>query len=351
MFKKNIYLILLVITITSCNYNTDTYSSKKETTTVIPIAKNDALFAFGSCSNQAFEEQMWDEINFNKPEVWIWGGDAVYSDTEDPEYMKEQYRIQKSNIGYQTLLKQTTVIGTWDDHDYGANDAGKEYPMKNESKEIFLDFLDIPKNASIRNRDGVYNSYEYKYDKGSIKVILLDARYFRTKLTPDTFGKKRYLDNVDSTGTMLGNKQWKWLENELNSSKADFNVIVSGIQVLSNLHGFEAWGNMPTERTKLLKLISTSKAKGVFILSGDRHICEISKIKLDNMPYPIYDITSSGLTHSYTNVSKEENPYRISDLVGLKNFTLLNFNFSKHSVDVEIRGKENKLLISKNIKY
>ena len=347
MFIKITSIFFVIITIVSCN-NT---SSNKTENKQVAIIKNDALFAFGSCSNQAFEEQMWNEINLNKPEVWIWGGDAVYSDTEDPEYMKEQYRIQKSEPGYQTLLKQTKVIGTWDDHDYGANDAGKEYPMKYKSKEMFLDFLDTPKDNIVRKRGGVYSSHDYKYDKGSVKVILLDARFFRTKLTPDTFGKKRYLDNTDSTGTILGEVQWNWLENELKSSKADFNIIVSGIQVLSNLHGFEAWGNMPTERIKLLNLIPTSKAKGVFILSGDRHVCEISKIKLDDMPYPIFDITSSGLTHSYTNVGEEENPYRVSKLIGKKNFALLNFDFAKQSVNVEIRGKKNKLLISKHIEY
>ncbi len=347
MYLKNISIILAITALISCG-NEET---KKETVKQIPIEKKDVLFAFGSCSNQSFPNQMWGEINLNKPEVWIWGGDAVYSDTEDPEFMKEQYRIQKSKPGYQNLLKQTKVIGTWDDHDYGANDAGKEYPMKYKSKKMFLDFLDVPKDDIRRKRDGVYNSQDYKYDKGSIKVILLDARFFRTKLTKDPTGKKRYIDNTDSTSTMLGQEQWKWLEKELDSSKADFNIIVTGVQVLSNLHGFEAWGNMPNERTKLLNLIASSKAKGVFILSGDRHVCEISKTKLDNMSYPIYDITSSGLSHSYENVGEEENPYRVSNLIGKKNFTLLNFDFDKHSVLVEIRGKKNKLLISKDIKY
>lgn len=349
MFKKSTILVLATLTLFSCN-NNPTTTNKKENKE-IPIVKNDALLAFGSCSNQAFKETMWSEVNLNKPDVWIWGGDAVYSDTEDPEFMKEQYRIQKSNPDYQILLKQTEVIGTWDDHDYGANDAGEEYPMKYKSKEMFLDFLDTPKDDIVRQRDGVYNSHIYKYDKGSIKVILLDARFFRSKLTPDTFGNKRYLNNSDSTSTMLGEAQWNWLKNELTNSNADFNIIVSGVQVLSNLHGFECWGNMPLERTKLINTIAESKANGVFILSGDRHVCEISKIKLDNMPYPIYDITSSGLTHSYTNVGEEENPYRVSELIGKKNFTLLNFNFSNKTVDVEIRGKKNIHLIDKHIQY
>lgn len=345
MFKRISISFIAAIVLISCNNNPPVKQKQ------VAIAKEDALFAFGSCSNQAFPEQMWDEINLNKPEVWIWGGDAVYSDTEDPEHMKEQYRIQKSKPGYQTLLKQTKVIGTWDDHDFGANDAGEEYPMKYKSKEMFLDFLGTPKDAPIRSRGGVYNSHDYTYKNGSVKVILLDARFFRTKLTADPTGKKRYINNVDPTGTILGNEQWSWLKKELESSKADFNIIVSGIQVLSNLHGFEAWGNMTSERTKLLNLISTSKAKGVFILSGDRHVCEISKVQLDDMSYPIYDITSSGLSHSYENVGEEKNPYRVSDLIGKKNFALLNFNFNKNSLQVEIRGKENKLLIDKHIQY
>lgn len=339
-------LAIIFLIITSCNYNTP----EKIINTPIQI-KNNALFAFGSCSNQAFEEQMWGEINLHKPEVWIWGGDAVYSDTEDPEFMKEQYRIQKSKPGYQELLKHSKVIGTWDDHDYGANDAGIEYPMKHDSKKLFLDFLDVAKNDIRRSRDGVYTSHDYSSEDGLIKVILLDSRFFRTNLTIDPTGKKRYIDNNNTDGTILGKQQWKWLESELNNSKANFNIIVSGIQVLSNLHGFEAWGNMPSERKKLLNTIANSKAKGVFILSGDRHVCEISKTKLKNMDYPIYDITSSGLSHSYRNVGKEENPYRISDLIGLKNFALLHFNFKKNMVFVEIRGKKDKLLIEQKIQF
>lgn len=308
-------------------------------------------YAFGSCSNQMFKEQMWDEINQSNPELWIWGGDAVYSDTEDPEYMKEQYRIQKSNPGYQKLLTQSKVIGTWDDHDYGANDAGEEYPMKYESKKMFLDFLDVKEDDVRRSRDGVYTSYNYDYGKASIKVILLDARFFRTKLTPDSTGNKRYLENKDSKGTILGEKQWDWLSDELNSSNANFNIIVSGIQVLSNLHGFESWGNMPHEREKLLKTIANSKAKGTFILSGDRHVCEISKIELENMKYPVYDITSSGLSHSYRNVGREDNPYRVSELIGLRNYAFLNFNLENNYVNVELRGNNNKVLIKQKLQY
>ena len=39
------------------------------------------------------------------------------------------------------------IIGTWDDHDYGLNDAGKEYDGKDFSQQLMLDFLDEPSDS------------------------------------------------------------------------------------------------------------------------------------------------------------------------------------------------------------
>ena len=73
--------------------------------------------------------------------------------------MAQKYSLLKNTMDYQRLLACAPVIGTWDDHDYGLNDGGKEYSMKEESKKLMLDFLDVPKNAAVRNRPGVYQSY------------------------------------------------------------------------------------------------------------------------------------------------------------------------------------------------
>jgi alkaline phosphatase D len=34
------------------------------------------------------------------------------------------------------------IIGTWDDHDYGLNDAGKEFSGKIFTQRLMLDFFD-----------------------------------------------------------------------------------------------------------------------------------------------------------------------------------------------------------------
>ena len=175
---------------------------------------------------------------------------------------------------------------------------------------------------------------------------MLDTRYFRTALTkdPDLSPAKRYQPNKYGVGTMLGQKQWNWLTQQLNDSQADYNVIISSIQFLSPYHGFEKWQNMPHEVDKLEKLLQTSQAKNVIILSGDRHSSELSLLELDGLNYPLIDFTSSGLTHSYGKPKVEENPYRQGALIVDKTFGLLKFNLKEHEVIFELRDADNKIL-------
>jgi len=309
------------------------------------------ILAFGSCNNQFTTNTLWKEIIKNKPDIFIWGGDIIYCDTHDMNFMKKNYEQQKYDSTYQDFIKQVPVIGTWDDHDYGVNDGGVEYSKKDSVQQIFLDFFDVSSDDPRRSRQGVYFSKKVNINEHLLNLIILDTRYFRSSLTKDPTGIKRYIPNKNSDGTFLGNKQWNWLANELKTSKADFNIIMSSVQFLSYKHGFESWGTMPQEVEKFKNIIANSKAKGVIILSGDRHIAEISVDTVANIPYPLIDITSSGLTHSYTSFSGEENPYRVGNVVSDKNFGILIFDLANNIVTMEIRGKNNKLYQTYTQKY
>jgi alkaline phosphatase D len=302
--------------------------------------------AFGSCNNQFLVNPFWNEIAKNNPDIWIWGGDIIYSDTEDMAFLEENYIKQKNNPEYANFSKNIEILATWDDHDYGLNDGGADYSKKVASQQLFLDFIDVSKNDERRKQEGVYFSKDYVVENETIKIILLDTRYFRTALLPSTESKKRYQPMASNDATMLGKTQWNWLKNQLQNSKASYTIIVSSIQFLSSEHGFESWGNMPNEVKKLEDLISSTKAKNVLILSGDRHISEISKKEITNLNYPLIDFTSSGLTHSYTNYSGEPNKFRVGNVVSKKSFGLLKFNFKTNTVVMEIRGENNTILES-----
>jgi alkaline phosphatase D len=330
------------------------YSCKLTTkpSTKIATSNVDFTIAFGSCNKQYKPNILWKEIKKNHPDLWIWGGDNMYSDTDDMAKMQSDYDALKKQSGYLELTQNIPVLATWDDHDYGFNDSGIEFPKKKEAQKLFLDFFNVDANSPRRNQEGIYNAKEFKTAKGSIKVIVLDTRYFRTPLIKAANkSKKRYVANKDTNSSVLGEQQWEWFKNELNNSTADFNIIVSSIQVLSSEHGFETWGNFPNDVKKLKNSIAESKAKGVFILSGDRHLSEFSKSDVNRLKYPLIDFTSSGLTHAYTSFVSEPNQYRVQEVISEVSFGLLQFNFENKSVSMQMRGKDNKLLQELNQIY
>src|SRR5258707_14083938 len=82
--------------------------------------------AFGSCAHQDRDQPIWGPIVKEKPELFLFIGDAIYADTEDMEVMRKKYKALAAKPGYQKLLETCPVLATWDDHDYGGEDVGAE---------------------------------------------------------------------------------------------------------------------------------------------------------------------------------------------------------------------------------
>lgn len=307
-------------------------------------ASEKTIIAFGSCSHEFDSLQMWDNVITHQPIAWIWMGDNIYGDTYDMEVMAKKYATQKERPSYRKLMKVTEIYGVWDDHDYGINDGGKEYRMKKESKNLMLEFLDVPESNPVRKREGAYQSYLLDAGGVVVKLILLDTRYFRDTLERNLNPPPNYTPN--NTGTVLGEEQWKWLENELTGSDADVHLIGSSIQVIPDGHAFEKWGNFPEERKRFFDLLVKKKPARPLILSGDRHIAEFSKISLDNLDYPVYEFTSSGLTHTWKSPWPEENEHRIGELVIAKNFGLIEIASKGKDIRMALKviGENNEVL-------
>lgn len=287
----------------------------------------DVTIAFGSCNDQNKENNIWDDVLARNPDVWIWAGDNVYGDTDDMQQLEEDYQMVLDNPQYQQLQNEALILATWDDHDYGKNDGGKEWKAKGKSQQAFLNFLGVV-DPDRRQREGVYHSQLVETSEGSINIILLDTRYHRDSLIHSSDSNKKYMPRTVGEGSVLGEEQWQWFEEQLKNSNADFNIVVSSIQVFSDQHGYESWGLFPHEQAKLEKLIQETRAKNVIILSGDRHITEFSMKKLKGVSYPIFDFTSSGMTHTYSTFPGEENPHRVGEAYGKITFGVLEFDFS-----------------------
>lgn len=302
--------------------------------------------AFGSCAKQNKPQPIWDAVNALGAEVFILLGDNVYGDTEDMGVLRRKYARQNAVPGFKALRESGTVlIGTWDDHDYGANDAGAEYPMKAESQQVMLDFFEEPADSWRRKTPGVYASRRYTFPGSDriVQVILLDTRYFRSELVPDPDRKRGepggpyHAKHQSGDGTVLGEAQWKWLESALRTP-ADVRIIATSIQFVADQHGWEKWANFPHERDRLIDLIDQTGANGVVFISGDRHTAELSRLDRDG-GYPLYDITSSSLNAPLSE-RPEANRHRIGDLIFQPNFGLIEIDWRSDDplITMQVRG-------------
>ncbi|QTY26611.1 alkaline phosphatase D family protein [Flavobacterium sp. CS20] len=305
----------------------------------------DFVVAFGSCNRQDLEQPLWNAMAKQKPDIFIWGGDNIYADTKDMAKMAKDYQTQLNNPDYKNFIEtiNNQVYGVWDDHDYGKNDAGIEWQYKTESQDLFLDFIGVASTDKRRSQKGIYYAENIQVNDKTVKLILLDTRYFRSPLQKNKNSDKRYKPWQNGEGTLLSETQWNWLENELKNSKADYHIIMSSIQIWSDEHGFETWGNFPHEVEKLKTLLNTYQPQNLVMLSGDRHISEFSSQNLDAYDYPIFDFTSSSLTHSFSSFTSEPNADRVGKVVVENSYGILNYNFEQNKVIMQMHN-QNEIL-------
>lgn len=283
-----------------------------------PIPRNKAIqsIAFGSCLRQNRPATILNTIRESQPDLFIFLGDNVYADTTSRAEMNAAYSLLAKKPEFQKLVGQTRIHAIWDDHDYGANDAGGDFAFRKDAEQIFKTFWGISDVRPYRDRDGIYASFLYRTaGKHPIKVqlILLDTRSFRSpwKTRPwwQTFigigPDGPYLPDADPEKTMLGSSQWKWLEYQF-QVQADLRIVASSIQVLSLANGFETWSNFPMEQERLLQLASRAQGSVVFI-SGDRHFAEVSARSYQGKVF--FDVTSSSLNQPL-DFGAEANPLR-----------------------------------------
>jgi|GEM_PF-162386 len=267
---------------------------------------------FGSCLDLT-EHPMLDRTVTLPMDLFLFMGDNIYADTSDMEKMRAKYIALGQSTFFQSLRAKAPILATWDDHDFGINDGGADYPMKKESQKEFLDWLNEPGGSALRKQEGVYQALTFGPEGKRTQVILLDTRYFRSPLkrVPKEQGTNggTAIPTDDTSTTILGAAQWAWLKTTL-QQPAELRLIVSSIQFASEATGSESWANFPHEQKRLVDLITETQANGVLILSGDRHWCEMSALTQD-VPYPLYDFTASSMTQVHKRSTPTPNANRV----------------------------------------
>ena len=302
----------------------------------------DFSFITGSCAY--FNEPVYDRpgkpyggdssifatMAKEKAAFMLWLGDNWY--TREVDYYSNWglwYRAhhdRKMPI-LQNLLKAMPHYAIWDDHDYGPNDIGKNYILKEESREVFRNYWANPSYGF--EGEGVYTMVSY----GDVDLFLCDDRWWRSdKDVPDSVHGK-----PNPAKQMLGEKQMNWLKNSLLYSNAVFKIVVMGSQVLNPVSPFDKLQNFPAEYYELMDFLAASRVNGVLFLTGDRHHTEVIKVDRPGT-YPLYDITVSPLTsgtHKFTG-PEANNPYRVFGLAEKQNYGRLSFSGERNKRKLRI---------------
>lgn len=298
---------------------------------------------FGSCLD-THDHPMLDRTLTLPRDLFIFMGDNIYADKGGIPMMKEKYALLKSSRFFQGL-KNKPILATWDDHDFGENDGGGSYPHKKEAQVEFWNWLDEPAASTRRLQEGVYQVQTFGPVGKRVQVVMLDTRYFRSALKKVSKDKAMLggacVPTDDTTATMLGAAQWRWLE-EVLRQPAELRLIVSSIQFAPEVHGGECWANMPHEQQRLLKLLQGQTA---VILSGDRHWCEFSH-------NGVFDFTTSSMTQKHPRGTPTPNKNRcVPPTYHLPNVGHLRIDWAAATLTAKVLGEDGGTKIEQTLPF
>lgn len=303
-----------------------------------PLEETRALtrVCFGSCYAPQFEQShVWRSILAQKPDVFLYLGDNVYQrdETGRPELLelREAYGLLAADADFAALRAATPVLPVWDDHDYGMNNAGADFPPRRQTEALFKQVWAVPYDDPRSSREGVYFSRAAGPAGRRTQLILLDGRYF---LTPET---------------ILGEAQWRWLEDQL-AEPADLRVLASPIPVLCEAERLDGWHEYPAERERLLSLIGRSN--GVVIVSGDSHVGAHYRRSAD-VAYPALELTSSSLNFPWGEHLRippgPPDPARVGQVFWEANFGAVEVDWDKGEVSLALYEDVGRLVRSERV--
>ena len=214
---------------------------------------------FASCANEdPGSTLVWRQMQTINPHAVVLLGDTPYIDSTKVAEQRKRYRAFTAVPAFSKLMRNRSLYGIWDDHDFGRNDTDGNLPGKERSRQVFIEYHAHPTYGD--GQGGVYT----KFRRGAVEVFLLDTRYFAAT-EPSPFAANRQ--------SLLGAQQWKWLFRELKASTAPFKVLACGMVWNAAVRPGKQdhWGTYPHERQALFDFIGREHISGIVLVGGDVH--------------------------------------------------------------------------------
>ena len=151
------------------------------------------------------DSSIFETMANTKSDFHIWLGDNWY--TREVDYSSAwglNYRASHDRATpiLQKFMASMPHYAIWDDHDYGPNDAGAHYLLKEKTREVFNNYWLNP--TAGEDNKGIYSQFSY----GDVDFFLTDDRYFRSDPNqPDS------INGIPNTEKKyFGTQQMQWLQ-------------------------------------------------------------------------------------------------------------------------------------------
>jgi alkaline phosphatase D len=218
---------------------------------------------------------------------------------EEPKTLegyRARYALYRSDENLREAHRLFPWIITWDDHEVQDNYAN-DIPKDSQPREDFLvrraaayqahyEWLPMPKASMPKGPAAqIYRTLSF----GSLaNFIVLDGRQYRGD-QPCGDGNKAPCAEFLADRTMLGETQEKWLDQQLRTSRAQWNVLANQVRMATVDQGrgeneafaMDAWAGYEMARQRISASLQSSRATNPIVITGDIHSNWVCDLKTD----------------------------------------------------------------------
>lgn len=222
--------------------------------------------AVSSCARTGSSAPVFDTIRRHAPRLFLHLGDFHYEDiaAADAGLYRDAYDRVLASPAQAALYREVPVVYVWDDHDFGPNNAHGGHPGGSIARRLYRAYVPHHPLAAGDGDEPIHHAFTV----GRVRFVVTDLRSRRTpQEAPD-----------DGAKTMLGERQKRWLEAELERANGSYPLIVwmnSVPWIAPAEPGEDHWGGYATERRELANHFARIGLRGLAIVSGDAHMLAI----------------------------------------------------------------------------
>ncbi len=231
-----------------------------------PTGPTSFTVAVGACSRLGSNGAVFDAIAAEAPDLFLTPGDFFYGDIVDDslDVYADAYEITLTQPAQAALYRQVPVAYVWDDHDYGADNAGADSPSRKSALAAYRLFtphypLPLPgDDAPIAQA----------FTVGRVRFILTDLRSARSDAgMPDGPDK-----------SMLGDAQLAWFEAELLAASRSHALVVWASSlpwIAPASDDGDDWSAYASERERISRFLADNGIDNLVMVAGDAHMLAI----------------------------------------------------------------------------